>query len=102
MKPALLVIVAVAFGATIGAYCTSPTSAQGVAAAQPWQSGQCYRVIPANRDTIYTFKVLEQPSGTWVRVQSVPTSPESPGGKPQVTQWLNSGSVFVAQEWSCP
>jgi hypothetical protein len=72
------------------------------AAAQPWQVGQCYRVFPADRDTFYTFKVLDAPEGPWVRVQSVPASPPVPGANPPVVQWLNSTSAFMVQQSECP
>jgi hypothetical protein len=89
-------VTAATFRAYAGAGQTS-----SAAAVNMFQVGQCYRVFPANRDTFYTFKVLEAPSGPWVRVQQMPALPPVPGARPGVTQWLNSGSAFMVQEWSC-
>jgi hypothetical protein len=95
--------VAVAAGiAAAGAHDERFNQGRNSAGAQPWQVDRCYRVFPANRDTFYTFKVLEAPTNGWVRVQAVPALPTVPGGAQPVTQWLNSQSAFLVQDWSCP
>jgi hypothetical protein len=80
---------------------SSTQVSEQVTASRPWQVGQCYRVFPADRDTIYTFKVLEPPSGPWIRVMALPSTPLGPGAKPQAALWINSASTFAVQEWSC-
>jgi hypothetical protein len=104
MKTLLVAVFAVVMIASVAAVRSTRAvrTQEPSAPTRPWEVGQCYRVSPTNRDTWYTFKVLEPPSGPWVRVMSVPVNPSFPGGKPQVTQWLNSGSTFVVQEWTCP
>jgi hypothetical protein len=79
----------------------SSTQVSEVKPSRPWQVGQCYRVFPADRDTIYTFKVLEPSSGPWIRVMALPSTPLGPGAKPQAALWINSASTFAVQEWSC-
>jgi hypothetical protein len=104
MKPLListaLVGAVVATSLSVSSSSTAASQSQP-AAPQPWQVGQCYRIFPADRDTLYTFKVLEPPVGGWVRVESAPSSPPTPGGLRQAPLWLNTTAAFAVQEWSC-
>ena len=77
------------------------TAPQGAATEQLWQVGECYRVFPANRDQLYTFKVLESPRGDWIRVQNDPSNAPVPGARPQAPLWLNQTSAFAVQQWPC-
>ena len=70
-------------------------------APEPWQPGRCYRVFPAERDQLYVFRVVEPPSGGWVRVQADPSSARVPGARPAAPLWLNTASLFAVQEWAC-
>lgn len=104
MKPLLIstALVGAVVTTSISVSSSSTAASQSQpAASQPWQVGQCYRVFPADRDTLYTFKVLEPPVGGWVRVESAPSSPLTPGGLRQAPLWLNTASAFAVQEWSC-
>jgi hypothetical protein len=102
MKALLLAgITVVGLAGVSSSQASSTSQVAGLFGTAPWQVGQCYRVFPATRDTLYTFKVLGPPVGYWVPVQSIPRSPEVPGGKPAAALWLNSTSLFAVQEWSC-
>jgi hypothetical protein len=70
-------------------------------AGEIWQVGRCYRVFPHDRDQFYHFRVLEAPSGQWVRVQPHPAPIKTPAMRPQAPLWLNANSQFAVQEWSC-
>jgi hypothetical protein len=72
-----------------------------VVGAGPWQAGRCYRVFPSDPDTFHLFKVLQNPNGDWVRVQSHPSSPAVPGMRQPAPLWLNTKSPFAVQEWPC-
>jgi hypothetical protein len=68
----------------------------------PWKVGQCYRIFTSETDKLYTFRVLEPPQGTWVRVKQVPeTLPFVPGGPTQAPLWVNMATPFAIQEWTC-
>jgi hypothetical protein len=71
------------------------------AAGAPWQAGRCYRVLPENRDQLYTFKVIERSTGAWIHVQPDPKNPRVPGARPEAELWLNANAVFTVQEWNC-
>ena len=77
------------------------TATQEAATEQLWRVGECYRVFPANRDQLYTFKVLEPPRGAWIRVQTDPSNAPVPGARPQAPLWLNQTSAFAVQQWPC-
>jgi hypothetical protein len=77
-----------------------PTTQLG-SAGEPWQVGQCYRILPENRDQLYTFKVIERLTGPWIRVQHDPANPRVPGAAREAAVWLNTGAVFTVQEWTC-
>jgi hypothetical protein len=95
----LVVVVCVGVIASrIAALTTTRAAAQPVA---QWQSGQCYRVFPHNRDQFYVFKVIERAEGTWVRVEVDPRNPVVPGARPALPLWLNTDALFAAQEWPC-
>jgi hypothetical protein len=79
----------------------SAQPAQTEGAAQPWQTGGCYRVYRIGNDVPEIFKVAASPEGSWVRVEADPRAPWVPGGRPTARVWLNLNSVFVVQEWSC-
>jgi hypothetical protein len=82
-----------------GAAVYSQDSAAG---ASPWQVGRCYRVFPSTPDKFHSFRVLENPSNGWVRVEPWrPSSIPVPGGPAQAALWINTQSPFAVQEWSC-
>jgi hypothetical protein len=95
----LLFVSAALIAASAG--ISSSQVSEEVKQSRPWQVGLCYRVFPADRDTIYTFKVLEPPSGPWIRVQALPSTRLGPGAQPQAPLWINSASTFAVREWSC-
>jgi len=68
---------------------------------EPWQAGRCYRVFPEDREQLYIFKVLDPPSGGYVRVQTDPSAQRVPGARPQQPLWLSTAGMFAVQEWPC-
>jgi hypothetical protein len=83
-------------------YSASQLNQDPVSGGGPWQQGRCYRVFPSGDETFQLFKVLQSPSGDWVRVQSHPPSfPQALGTTPAAPVWLNARSVFAVQEWPC-
>lgn len=69
--------------------------------AQPWMVGKCYRVLFLDPAQQQTLRVLENPVGPWVRVQSDPRSPRVPGASPRGRVWLNTATVFAVEEVEC-
>lgn len=69
--------------------------------AQPWMFGKCYRVVFLDPAQQQTLRVLENPVGPWVRVQSEPRSPRLPGASPRGRVWLNTATVFAVEEVEC-
>ena len=82
-------------------------AAAGVLAARqpdeagPWSAGRCYRASFLDPAQQQTLRVLENPGGAWVRVQSDPNSPRVPGAPPRARVWLNTATVFVIAEIEC-
>jgi hypothetical protein len=103
MKRVLIVGLAVLLVAAASRHYLAAESTQsssgGMAAL--WQIGQCYRVFPSDPDTFHLFKVLDMPISGWVRVQSQPVQPSSPGVRTPAPLWLNISSPFAVQEWPC-
>jgi hypothetical protein len=76
-------------------------SARQAEKAGPWNAGRCYRASFLDPAQQQTLRVLEDPAGTWVRVQSDPTSPRVPGAAPRARVWLNTATVFAITEIEC-
>ena len=89
----------------LGAFYSISRNAGDALHAQPqaelWDVGRCYRVYPQDRDTFYGFRVLEAPKGQWVRAMPDPPPLQRPGMAPPAPFWLNTGSLFGVQEWTC-
>lgn len=74
---------------------------QAEAETSPWTVGHCYRATILEPPQQHTLRVLEPPSGVWVRVQSDPRSPRVPGASGRGRVWLNTLSVFSVEEVEC-
>ena len=68
---------------------------------QPWSAGRCYRASFLDPAQQQTLRVLENPVGAWVRVQSDPSSPRVPGAPARGRVWLNTATVFAITEIEC-
>ena len=85
-----------------GAFLSGVVSAgQRGEEAQPWTAGRCYRASFLDPAQQQTLRVLENPVGAWVRVQSDPSSPRVPGATPRGRVWLNTATVFAVAEIEC-
>ena len=69
--------------------------------ARPWAAGRCYRASFLDPAQQQTLRVLENPIGAWVRVQSDPQSPRVPGAPARSRVWLNTAMVFAITEIEC-
>lgn len=69
--------------------------------AGPWSAGHCYRASFLDPPQQQNLRVLENPAGAWVRVQSDPTSPRVPGSAQRARVWLNTATVFAITEIEC-
>jgi hypothetical protein len=67
----------------------------------PWTAGRCYRVLFLDPAQQQTLRVLENPVGPWVRVQSDPRGTRVPGATPRGRVWLNTATVFAIEETDC-
>lgn len=88
----LLLVVLVVAGAAWGARQADEP--------QPWRAGNCYRATLIGGD-LHSVRVLEDPQGTWVRVQADPMSPKVPGASARAPVWLNTALVFTLQQIEC-
>ena len=86
--------------AAAGALGRNAWAAQAVEE-RPWVAGECYRVSFLDPAQQQTLRVLENPAGAWVRVQSDPRSPRVPGASPRGRVWLNTAAVFAVAEIEC-
>ena len=91
-------VVAAALG---GALAREVWADQRADEGQPWAAGRCYRVLFLDPAQQQTLRVLENPVGAWVRVQSDPRSPRVPGASPRGRVWLNTATVFSVEEVEC-
>jgi hypothetical protein len=69
--------------------------------AAPWTPGRCYRASFLDPAQQQTLRVLDNPVGAFVRVQSDPRSPRVPGVSPRGRVWLNTATVFALEEVEC-
>jgi hypothetical protein len=82
-------------------YVVAQSEQSAAAGSTLWQTGRCYRVFPSDPDTFHLFRVMDVPTGIWVRVQARPLLPQAPGVPPPAPLWLNTSSPFAVQEWPC-
>ena len=87
--------------AALVVFAAAALAARQPDAAGPLTAGRCYRTTFLDPAQQHIVRVLENPVGAWVRVQSEPFSPRVPGAPARARVWLNTSTVFAITEMEC-